>query len=107
MQQNPLGDSGLTVGASERIHVFETARTSGLPPPGRHYFRVSLPDRDGLASISMVAGVDVTLAPPDYGLSIGLRQRAVLARIPAADDVAFSLEMDMSHLERTKARIYR
>jgi hypothetical protein len=96
-------DGGATLGVSDRLYVF--ARTPEIPP-GRYWFHVPFPAAsNGLAVISFALGVDLLVRAPEIDLALGLSQHVLMARVPAGASVARTVELDLTHPERTMVHI--
>ncbi|MBN9560089.1 MAG: hypothetical protein J0H14_05085 [Alphaproteobacteria bacterium] len=99
-------DAGVTFGVSERIYVFRTAGTDGLPSPGRSYFYVPLPVSDSIALATFTVGAEVNAGSSGIGLLLGIAQRALLARASSTESVAISVALDVSSPERAIVRVF-
>lgn len=72
-------DRGAHFGYSRRVYAFPADDTL---QPGWYFLRVPSPDRSAFAQNLMTFGIDISVAAPDAGLSLGYSHTRLLARVP-------------------------
>jgi hypothetical protein len=83
-------DAGLTLGYARRTYVYPDT-TPELPDPGRYYFWVPQPQTSPVAWDGEAIGLDLRIASPAVGITLGFRGTSVMAHVPAGEAVVYSL----------------
>jgi hypothetical protein len=83
-------DVGLTLGYARRTYIYPET-TPDLPSPGRYYFWVPQPAMAPVAWDGQAAGLDLRVASPAVGVTLGFRGSSVLAWVPTDKTVFYSL----------------
>lgn len=96
-------DAGLTLGYARRTYVYP-GTTPELPDPGRYYFWVPQPQTSPVAWDGEAIGLDLRIASPAVGITLGFRGTSVMAYVPAGEAVVYSLRFMPDEPASTRLR---
>jgi hypothetical protein len=96
-------DAGLTLGYARRTYIYPNT-TPDLPDAGQYYFWVPQPSTAPVAWDGRSIGLDLRVAGPAVGATLGFRGTSVMAHVPAGETVFYSLRFMPDEPASTRLR---